>query len=138
MDSGAIGDKAIRVLLIDQDPAEYALIGQLLSAVGPNAYELTWCRQSGHALEAIAADLHDVILLDYQSDRVKGSGLLAKAVQHNCTRPIIVMTDEMDRNVDREAIRSGSLHVRGDVPSGAAGEERGAALAAEIFPAGAP
>ncbi len=108
MDSGAFGDKVIRVLLIDQDPAEYALIGQLLSAVGPNAYELTWCRQSGHALEAIAADLHDVVLLDYQGDRVKGQSLLAKAMQQNCTRPIIVMTDEMDRNVDREAIRSGA------------------------------
>ncbi len=108
MDSGAFSDKAIRVLLIDQDPAEYALIGQLLSAVGPNAYELTWCRQTVHALEAMAADLHDVVLLDYQSDRVKGQSLLAKATQQNCSRPIIVMTDEMDRNVDREAIRSGA------------------------------
>ena len=40
MDSSVFGDKVIRVLLIDQDPAEYALIGQLLSAIGPNAYEL--------------------------------------------------------------------------------------------------
>jgi diguanylate cyclase (GGDEF)-like protein len=108
MDSDAFDDKATRVLLIDQDPAEYALIGQLLSAVGHNAYELTWCRQPEHALEAIGADLHDVVLLDYQSDLVKGQSLLAKAVQMNCTRPIIVMTEEMDRNVDREAIRSGA------------------------------
>ena len=98
----------IRVLLIDADPAEYALVGTLLDAVGHTTYELTWCRRFEHAADAIAADLHDVILLDFQSDQQSAHALLLKAVQQGCPRPIIVMTAEMDPGVDREAVRSGA------------------------------
>ncbi len=101
-------DAPIRVLLIDSDPAEYALLGTLLDAVGHTTYELTWCRRFEHAPDAIAADLHDVILLDFQSDRQGAHALLLKAVQQGCPRPIIVMTAEMDPNVDREAVRGGA------------------------------
>ncbi|MFM7272715.1 MAG: putative bifunctional diguanylate cyclase/phosphodiesterase [Gammaproteobacteria bacterium] len=101
-------DRAIRVLLVDPDPAEHALIGMLLSGIGHTAYELTWCRDSAHAAEAIAAELHDVVLLDFQADRGSALALLCHSVQQGCSRPIIVMTDEMDRHVDREAIRSGA------------------------------
>ena len=101
MDFGSYGEKPIRVLLIDRDRGEYTLIGQLLSSLGHGAYELTWCWQTEHAIEAIFSDLHDVVLLDYQSDPVAGQAILGKAVQMNCPVPIIVMTAEMDRNVDR-------------------------------------
>ena len=108
MDFGSFGEKPVRVLLIDRDRGEYTLIGQLLSSLGHDAYELTWCWQTEHAIEAIFSDLHDVVLLDYQSDPAAGQAILAKAVQMNCPVPIIVMTAEMDRNIDREAIRSGA------------------------------
>jgi diguanylate cyclase (GGDEF)-like protein len=101
-------DKPIRVLLIDRDAAEYRLIGQLLSAIAHTHYELTWCRQPELALEAIASGLHDVVLLDFEDDAPSALALLEKAVQQNVARPIIVMTTEMDQNVDREAIRAGA------------------------------
>ena len=108
MDSGSYGEKPIRVLLIDRDRGEYALIGQLLDAIGHGAYELTWCWQAEHAIDAIFSDLHDVVLLDYQGNHGSGPAILAKAVQMGASVPIIVMTAELDRNVDREAIRSGA------------------------------
>ena len=108
MDSGSHGEKPIRVLLIDRDRGEYALIGQLLNAIGHGAYELTWCWQPEHAIDAIFSDLHDVVLLDYQGDRASGQAIVAKSMQMGAPVPIIVMTDELDRNVDREAIRSGA------------------------------
>ena len=108
MDSGSHGEKPIRVLLIDRDRGEYALIGQLLNAIGHCAYELTWCWQPEHAIDAIFSDLHDVVLLDYQGDRASGQAIVAKSMQMGAPVPIIVMTDELDRNVDREAIRSGA------------------------------
>ena len=51
MDFGSYGEKPIRVLLIDRDRGEYTLIGQLLSSLGHDAYELTWCWQNEHAIE---------------------------------------------------------------------------------------
>ena len=101
-------DRLIRVLLIDRDPAEYRLIGQLLSGITHTAYELTWCRQPELALDAIGSELHDVVLLDFEDDALSALALLEKAVQQNVARPIIVMTTEMDLNVDREAIRCGA------------------------------
>jgi len=108
MEFGTDGDKPVRVLLIDEDQEEYVLIGQLLSAIGGRSYELTWCRQPEHALEAILSDLHDVVLLDFQKNRQGSQAILTKAVQQGTNRPIIVMTEELDRNVDRDAIRSGA------------------------------
>jgi diguanylate cyclase (GGDEF)-like protein len=108
MEFGTDCDKPVRILLIDEDQEEYALIGQLLSAIGSRSYELTWCRQPEHALEAILSDLHDVVLLDFQKNRQGSQAILTKAVQQGTNRPIIVMTEELDRNVDRDAIRSGA------------------------------
>jgi diguanylate cyclase (GGDEF)-like protein len=104
----AAADRAIRVLLIDRDPAEHRLIGELLGAIGHTTYELTWCHRFEHAPDALVGDLHDVVLLDFQADRMAAQALLGKAVQQNCPLPIIVMTAEMDHHVDREAIRSGA------------------------------
>lgn len=108
MGSASNDENPIRVLLIDRDRGEYTLIGQLLSAIAHGGYELTWCWQAEHALEAISSELHDVVLLDYQDDTGTGPAILAKAMQLGVAVPIIVMTRELDHNVDREAIRSGA------------------------------
>jgi len=114
-----MADTAVRILLIDDEYDEYVLMGQLLTAIGHTRYELTWCRQVDHALEAIQSELHDVILLDYQDKLGESQGLLTKAVNQGCQTPIIVMTDEMDRNLDKEAIKSGASDylIKGHIDS---------------------
>lgn len=108
MNFGSPEDRPIRVLLIDADRSEYALIGQMLNTIDYGYYELTWCWKPEHAIDAILSELHDVVLLDYQIDNGSGPEILAKAVQMGATVPIIVMTVELDHNVDREAIRNGA------------------------------
>jgi diguanylate cyclase (GGDEF)-like protein len=112
-------DSPVRILLVDDEYDEYVLMGQLLTAIAHTRYELTWCRDMEHALEAIQSELHDVILLDYQSNLAESQNLLTKAVSLGCTTPIIVMTDEMDRNLDKDAIKSGASDylVKGQIDS---------------------
>jgi diguanylate cyclase (GGDEF)-like protein len=114
-----MSESPVRILLVDDEYDEYVLMGQLLTAIGHTRYELTWCRNMEHALEAIQSELHDVILLDYQRNLSDSQNLLNKAVSLGCTTPIIVMTDEMDRNLDKEAIKSGASDylIKGQIDS---------------------
>lgn len=102
------GDSTIRVLLIDRSEREYRSIGALLGAVSHRDFVLTWCREPNLAQDAIASGLHDVVLLDFEGDRAGSAEILAKAVRQGCAQPIIVLTAELDEDVDRIAIRSGA------------------------------
>ena len=101
-------DKPVRVLLVDADAQQYSLVGRLLRGDADKQYELTWCQRFEHALEAMASNLHDVILLDCQNDAQTSSNLLRKAVAQACPTPIIILTDELDALLDQSAIRNGA------------------------------
>ncbi|MGI9293145.1 MAG: two-component system response regulator [Pseudomonadales bacterium] len=97
---------SIRVLLINESNAEYVRISHILSAINARRYQLTWCGELEHALEAMLSNLHDVILLDYCPN--EGQRLLNTAVQQGCLAPIIVVTDKMDNELDQAAIKAGA------------------------------
>ena len=98
----------IRVLLVDENRADYATIGSILRSAPGCEYELTWCSRYELALEAMFSELHQVILLDCQTDSGASDRLLRSAVKQSCRTPIVVMTDQLDEVLDREAIRSGA------------------------------
>ena len=102
------GEKSTRLLLIDPDIQSYQHLGQLLSVVPGHNFVLTWCADPAHALEALLSNLHDVAILDYGTDQARSHALLKKAVNQGCRIPVLVMTQQMDRRVDREAIRAGA------------------------------
>ncbi|MGI9295551.1 MAG: putative bifunctional diguanylate cyclase/phosphodiesterase, partial [Pseudomonadales bacterium] len=99
-------DSQIRILLINDAQKEYARLCHILAAISTRRYQLTWCSDMGHAMEAMLSQLHDVILLDYSPDA--GQRLLANAKHQGCKAPIIVMTDQMDIELDQAAIKAGA------------------------------
>jgi diguanylate cyclase (GGDEF)-like protein len=101
-------EKAIKILFIDREHGEYLLIADLLSQVRHVNYELVWCNQLESALPQILSNEFDVVLLDFFWGDVSVRDVLnAAKVQANKT-PIVVMTDEMDIEVDRDVIRAGA------------------------------
>ena len=108
-----------RILLIDEAHSEYLLIGNLLARVHHTDYDLTWCEGSGSALEELLSDKYDVVLLDYYCGDTSGRALLTAAQAQGCNTPILVMTDEMEADVDRTAIRAGASDylIRGRIDS---------------------
>ncbi|MGI1679393.1 MAG: diguanylate cyclase [Cellvibrionaceae bacterium] len=91
------------------DTEEYDLLGSLLGQVHHCDYKLTSCKPSDDVLFEILSYQYNVILLDYHwggGDVAKD--LLTGALAQGCKIPIIVMTDEMEADVDREAIALGA------------------------------
>src|SRR6187431_840099 len=101
-------DNKIRILFVDREPSEYRLIAEVLSHITHVEYELVWCDQLDVALNKILTQEFDVALLDYYWGDANARDLLNAARVQACQTPIVVMTDKMETEVDREAIRAGA------------------------------
>jgi diguanylate cyclase (GGDEF)-like protein len=112
-------EKTTNVLFIDREHGEYLLIADILAQVQLVEYELTWCNQLELALPRILSQEFDVILLDYYWGEQSARDLLNAARVQACQTPIVVMTDEMETEVDREAIRAGASDymIKGQIDS---------------------
>ncbi|MGH1485215.1 MAG: diguanylate cyclase domain-containing protein [Cellvibrionaceae bacterium] len=101
--------KSTTVLLVDDDRQEYLLIGYLLAEAHHEDYRLVWCKNLEDALNHIERQTCDVVLLDYHwGGSSIGRDFLNKAKAKNSHIPIIVMTDEVEADVDEYAIREGA------------------------------
>lgn len=101
-------ESATKILFIDREYGEYLLIADILSQIRHVNYELVWWNQLETALPQILSNAYDVVLLDFFWGELSVRDLLnAAKVQANST-PIVVMTDEMELEVDREVIRAGA------------------------------
>lgn len=101
-------DKVVKILFIDRDEREYRSLAELLSNIHHTDYQLVWHDRLDGALSAILGDDYDLVLLDYFWDGATAQDVLSAAKTQACTAPIVVMTDEMETEVDREAIRAGA------------------------------
>lgn len=91
------------------DQAEYELIARLLADVHHQDYLLAKCASGDDLLNEILSPHYDVILLDYHwGDAGCAKDLVAGARAQDCSIPILVMTDDMEADVDREAIQEGA------------------------------
>jgi diguanylate cyclase (GGDEF)-like protein len=112
-------EKRIKVLFIDHEQGEYLLIADLLSRVRHVRYELAWIDRLDAALDAIVSGAHDVVLIDFfWGDRTARELLNTLKTQLHET-PVVVMTDEMETEVDSEAIASGASDylIKGQIDS---------------------
>ncbi len=112
-------EKTIKILFIDREHGEYLLIADILAQVRHVDYDLTWCNQLDSALPRILSQDYDVVLLDYYWGDQSARDLLNAARVQACQTPIVVMTDEMETEVDREAIRAGASDymIKGQIDS---------------------
>lgn len=112
-------DTHIRLLLVDDEQIEYLLIGNLLAEVFHTAYEITWLSKIEEALPEFLSENYDVILLDYNWGEDSAKALLMAARAKGCKTPVVVMTDEMEAEVDREAISVGAADylIKGRIDS---------------------
>ncbi|MFO1390352.1 putative bifunctional diguanylate cyclase/phosphodiesterase [Cellvibrio sp.] len=101
-------ERTIKILFIDREHGEYLLIADILSHVRNVNYELVWCDQLDTAASKILSGEYDVVLLDFYWGDLSARDLLNSVkVQANKT-PIVIMTDEMEIEVDRDVIRTGA------------------------------
>jgi two-component system, cell cycle sensor histidine kinase and response regulator CckA len=99
----------IRVLVVDDEEASFALLEALLDELGATAYALTWVSDWGAALAAMEQDDYDLYLVDHGLGARTGVELLEAAAAAGCTGPRVLMTGNRDPEVDRAAMRAGAV-----------------------------
>ncbi len=98
----------IRILLIEDDEDDYALVRGLLSGLSLADFSLEWVRTYQEGLKELCRADHDVCLLDYRLGSRNGLELICEATGAGCDKPIIFLTGQENHGVDMEAIRSGA------------------------------
>ncbi|MDR3555935.1 MAG: PAS domain S-box protein [Syntrophobacteraceae bacterium] len=99
---------SIRVLLIEDDEDEFIVLGDLLSKVATQSYELTWRPDRATALDALSRMSFNICLLDYRLDPENGLELLKLLAETTPNLPVILLTGAGDHQIDLEAMRAGA------------------------------
>lgn len=96
-----------KVLLVDDNRQQFLQFGCLLSNACYNDYRLIWCQDREKYLAHIEHHQCDVVLLDYHwgSDC---KDFIRRSYTLNSDIPIILMTDDIDPEVDKKAISVGA------------------------------
>ncbi|AQG78582.1 hybrid sensor histidine kinase/response regulator [Spirosoma montaniterrae] len=98
----------MRVLLVEDDEDDYMLTRALVSARENANIRLDWADSYEQALAAIAADNHDVYLVDYRLGHYTGIDLIQEAFRMGCRAPMILLTGQDDLTVDQSALELGA------------------------------
>ena len=104
-----MNQKIIKVLLIEENEDDYLLINDLLSDQGKPKIFVDWENTYEAGLAGIEKGQHDVCLVDYNLGEKQGLELLQTAIVRGCQIPIILLTDEDDRELDIAAINLGAV-----------------------------
>jgi signal transduction histidine kinase len=97
----------VRVLVVDDDPHAAALV-QLALHDAPFQPVIEVAATAAAGLERIAADEHDVFLLDQHLPDGTGLDLLRTAKGRGVGKPFILMTGHGSGSIDRAASRAGA------------------------------
>jgi FixJ family two-component response regulator len=103
-----MGERPLKVLLIEDDEDDYVLVRDLLHEVVSQDYELEWVQSCNAALETIRSREHDVCLLDYRLGHRSGLELLRDLMKSGYKAPIIFLTGQGGYELDIEAMRAGA------------------------------
>jgi PAS domain S-box-containing protein len=98
----------VRILLVEDDPEDYVITRDLLTAIPHAKIHIDRAATYDAALEMMAGEEHDVYLLDYRLGSHTGVELLRVARERGSQAPVIVLTGQGDREVDLESMHGGA------------------------------
>ena len=101
--------RTVRVLLVDDDPLQFALLKKYFSLLKKPRYEIEWESTFAGAQRLIGEENHDIYLVDYYLGAQKGTDLIKEAIAHGCQQPMILLTAREDLDVDEEALAAGAV-----------------------------
>jgi len=98
----------MRLLLVEDDEDDYVLTQGLLEDIIAGEYELTWASTPEEARRHFTNNAHDLCLMDYRLGAEDGLSLLREAPQLGFKGPIIMLTGQDNKQLDREALNAGA------------------------------
>ena len=103
-----MNDKAIRVLLIEDNPGDARLIRQMLAEVRGAGFGLECVDRLSTGLERLGTGGFDVILLDLGLPDSRGLDTFTRVYAQVLQVPIIVLTGLADETLAVKAVREGA------------------------------
>ena len=102
-------NKTTRILLVEDNPADYRLLREHLAEVGIGAFEVDHAACLKEALERASDESrYDVVLLDLSLPDSQGMTTVHRCRAAMPLLPIVVLTGMDDENLGIQAIRSGA------------------------------
>src|SRR5690606_13416834 len=81
---------------------------RLIKRINEPQFTLEWCSSFKKGKELIAEHSHDMYLIDYRLDNHTGFELLRLAEPDKRPEPFILLTDTIDREIERQATKLGA------------------------------
>lgn len=102
-----MGDETWKILLVEDDEDDYFLVKSWLSQVKGGQFSLRWESSYEGALQAVAAGLFDVVLVDYRLGSRSGLELIREVIDRCQSVPFILLTGSGSYEVDLTAMQIG-------------------------------
>ncbi|MBI2423198.1 MAG: sigma 54-interacting transcriptional regulator [Candidatus Hydrogenedentes bacterium] len=112
-----MAERPIRILLIDDDRADYVLTRDYLEESLAGRVHLTWKSSYEEGLQAAQQLSSDLILMDYRLGERDGLALLQELRTLHITTPTVMLTAVGERAVDEQALEAGAADylTKGDL-----------------------
>ncbi|WP_286270717.1 response regulator [Thalassotalea hakodatensis] len=98
-----------RILLVEDDEDDYILTCDYLEQMHNHHFDIDWVDNSNEALALLKKNNHDICLLDYQLGGLNGLSVLKQSNEEGCTVPIIMLTGQVDIELDNNALDAGAV-----------------------------
>ena len=105
-------DTPLRLLIVDDDDVDRLALKRALTSAGVNA-DITEADGAGAAMEAIAGEPFDCIILDYQLPGTDGLQVLHSIRGAGVRTPVIVLTGQGDEQTAVELMKAGAADYMG-------------------------
>jgi PAS domain S-box-containing protein len=108
--------ETLRILLVDTQENNYRVMADLLQLI-TFPYQLEWANSFAAAQDAVSSCRHDVLLVAYQLAGQTCLDLLRHGQAVGCRAPVIIMTDQEDREQDMQVMQAGAADylIKGEV-----------------------
>jgi len=102
-------EKSAHILIVEDDEDDYILVKDYLEDLDEYRFDIDWVSTPTDALKLLERNQHDICLLDYQLGAQTGLTVLEKATDMQCRVPIIMLTGQSDKILDKAALDSGAV-----------------------------
>lgn len=103
-----MSENSVKILLIEDDPAEARLLHEVLKSFNLQSFSLVHVNRLQAALEKLECDRYDVVLLDLTLPDSQGLVSVDTIVKQSPNLPIVVLTNTNDDKLAIEAVRLGA------------------------------
>jgi two-component system cell cycle sensor histidine kinase/response regulator CckA len=103
-----VHDSQVSVLMVEDNAGDATLVQEYLGASAPDAYQIVHCERLDEALDHLANEPCDVILLDLSLPDSRGLSTFDAVQSHAAGIPIVILTGFNDDVLAAQAIKVGA------------------------------